>query len=257
LGAHQITIDELQITPVDTRSPVPLYYQVEADLRALLNSQNIGVGDLLPAEHELAEAYGVGRHTIRTALGRLVNDNLISRKAGHGTVVKGQEHRRHFSLARSFTHQMKEMGLQSRSVVLSSETRNIHAGDPHPLGSKKLNSPVLILDRLRLGNGEPIGLQRSFVILERCAGLEHVDFSSHSLYEVLSSQYHLVITEITHTFNATTADKRQADLLRVDQGAPLLVVNTTACLGDGEIIEFSIGYYRADKYEYTITQTSS
>jgi GntR family transcriptional regulator len=229
---------------------------VEADLRALLNSETVGVGDLLPPEHELAEAYGVGRHTIRTALGRLVLDNLIARKAGHGTIIKGQEHRRQFSLARSFTHQMKEMGLRPRSVILDSETRIVQADDPHSLSSRKINELVLILDRLRFGNDEPIGLQRSFVVLERCPGLEQMDFTKHSLYEVLAHQYHLVITEITHTFNATTADKRQADLLCVQPGAPLLLVNTSAFLGDGEMIELSIGYYRADKYEYTITQTS-
>jgi GntR family transcriptional regulator len=256
LCARQIMIDELQLTPVDPDSPVPLYYQIEADLRALLNSEGVVAGDLLPTENELAEVYRVGRHTIRTALGRLVNDNLISRKAGHGTVVKGRVDRRQFSLARSFTRQMAEMGLQSRSVVLHSETRTVQLSDPRPLSSRKPDAPILVLERLRFGNDEPIGLQRSFVVLEHCPGLEQTDFADHSLYEVLSHEYRLVITEITHTVGATSADKRQADLLRVEQGAPLLTVNTAAFLDNGEIIEVCLSQYRADKYEYTTTQTS-
>jgi GntR family transcriptional regulator len=234
-----------------------LYYQIEADLRALLNNREISPGDLLPTENELAEVYGVGRHTIRTALGRLVHDNLISRKAGHGTVVKGRADRRQFSLSRSFTRQMAEMGLQSRSVVLSSESRIVQPDDPHSLTSKKLDAPILVLERLRFGNDEPIGLQRSFVVLEHCPGLEQSDFATHSLYEVLSHEYHLVITEITHTVGATAADKRQADLLRVEPGAPLLMVNTAAYLENGDIVEVCLSHYRADKYEYTITQTST
>ena len=91
MAAHQIHIYDLKINPIDTRSPIPLYYQVEADLRTLLNSEMVAPGDLLPTEHDLAEAYGVGRHTIRTALSRLVNDHLIVRKAGHGTIVQGRE----------------------------------------------------------------------------------------------------------------------------------------------------------------------
>ena len=253
--AHQISLKDLQIRPIDTASPIPLYYQVEAHLRTLLNSEIVSPGDLLPTEHELAEAYGVGRHTIRTALSRLVNDNLIVRKAGHGTVVKGREDRREFSLARSFTHQMAAMGLRANSVMLNSDTRTIQPGDPRAL-SGKIGVRCLILDRLRMGNDEPIGLQRAFVVLEHCPGLENVDFNSHSLYEVLSNQYHLVITEITHTVSAATADKRQSDLLRVEPHAPLLVVNTSAFLDNGEIIESSVTYYRADKYEYTTTQTS-
>ena len=253
--AHQISLNDLQIRPIDTASPIPLYYQVEAHLRTLLNSEIVSPGDLLPTEHELAEAYGVGRHTIRTALSRLVNDNLIVRKAGHGTVVKGREDRREFSLARSFTHQMDAMGLRANSRVLDRDMRSIQPGDPRAL-SEKIGVRCLILERLRMGNDEPIGLQRAFVMLEHCPGLENVDFNSHSLYEVLSNQYHLVITEITHTVSATTADKRQSDLLRVEPRAPLLVVNTSAFLDNGEIIESSVTYYRADKYEYTTTQTS-
>lgn len=255
--ARQINIDDLQIKPIDAKSPIPLYYQIEADLRALLHSGQVTAGDLLPTEHALAQAYGVGRHTVRTALSRLVNDHLISRKAGHGTVVKGQEDRRQFSLARSFTRQMEEMGLRSRSKVLHSETRTIQPDDPRPVSSGKINAPVLILDRLRFGNDEPIALQRSFVVLERCPGLERKDFASYSLYEVLSNEYHLIITEITHAVSATAADKRQADLLHVEPGAPLLVVNTSAFLENGDIIEFTLSHYRADKYEYATTHTSS
>ncbi len=255
MTAHQIRIQDLPITPVDMNSPIPLYYQVEAELRALLNSEHVSADSLLPTEHELAEAYGVGRHTIRTALSRLVNDDLIVRKAGHGTVVKSRKDRKQFSLARSFTRQMAEMGLRAHSVVLHSEIRSIQPADPHAL-STKVGVDCLILDRLRLGNDEPIGLQRAFVVLERCRGLEHTDFANHSLYEVLSHQYHLVITEIIHTISATIADKYHADLLQVELHAPLLVVNTSAFLENKEIIESTVTYYRADKYEYTTVQVS-
>lgn len=255
MSAHHISISDLKINTIDTRSPIPLYYQVEADLRAFLNSEAVAAGDLLPTENELAEAYGVGRHTIRTALGRLVNDHLIERKAGRGTVVKSRDDHRRFSLARSFTHQMEAMGLQPRSIVLHTEIRPIQAADPRAL-CPKVGARCLILERLRLGNDEPIGLQRSFIVLERCAGLERTDFATNSLYETLSNQYRLVITEIKHTVTATTADKRQAGLLQVEAHAPLLVVNTSAYLENDAIIESSVTCYRADKYEYTTTHTS-
>jgi GntR family transcriptional regulator len=252
----QLTVKQLPITVVNTSSPVPLYYQVEADLRALLDSDSVAPGDLLPPENELADAYRVGRHTVRTALGRLVDDGLIVRKAGHGTVVQTRKDVHEFSLTRSFTNQIIEMGLHPRSFVLHNETRTIQAADPRPL-SKKIGMPCLILDRLRLGDDKPIGLQHTYVILERCPRLEQTDFSQHSLYDVLMRQYHLVITEITHTISAVVADKRLSELLHVERGAPLLVVNTSAYLENHELIECSLSHYRADKYEYTTTQTLS
>ncbi len=252
----QLTIEALPLTVVNTNSPVPLYYQVEADLRTLLDSPHVTPGDLLPPENELAEAYHVGRHTIRTALGRLVDARLIVRKAGHGTVIQNREKPHQFSLARSFTRQIADMGLRPRSAVLHSEERTIQPTDPEKL-HKKIGMPCLILDRLRFANDEPIALQHTFVVLEHCPNLGQTDFSSHSLYDVLTNQYHLVITEITHVVSATTADKRQADLLQIQLGAPLLVVKTSAFLENHEVIERSLTYYRADKYEYTTTETSS
>lgn len=253
--SKQLKITDLPVKPVDSTSPIPLYYQVEADLRLLLNSSHVAPGDLLPTEIELAEAYNVGRHTIRTALGRLATDRLITRKAGHGTVIKGQEDRQHFSLARSFTGQMEELGLQPHSEVLRQEAATVQPGDPRPLQSK-IGAPCLLLDRLRYGGDEPLGLQYTIIITERCPNLVEYDFGANSLYEVLAHDYQLVITEITHTISAIVADKKQADLLKVEYGAPLLVVNTSSFLANREIIEFSASFYRADKYEYTTTQTS-
>jgi GntR family transcriptional regulator len=255
MAPHQLSLVEFPITPVNVNSPIPLYYQVEADLRALLHSPAVATGDLLPTELELAQAYGVGRHTIRTALGRLVNDHLITRKAGHGTVVSAPKDRRHFSLARSFSRQMEEMGLSPRSVVLEKQTGIISVSDPAALQAW-VGAPCLRLIRLRYGSDEAIALQRAIVVTEHCPGLERYDFARESLYDVLNHSYHLIITDINHTVSAITADKKQAELLNVDVRAPLLRVTTSAWLESGDIIELSIADYRADKYEYTTTQSS-
>jgi GntR family transcriptional regulator len=255
MAVRQLTLHEFPITPVNANSPIPLYYQVEADLRSLLRSPVVTTGDLLPTELELAEAYGVGRHTIRTALGRLVSDHLITRKAGHGTVVSASKDRRHFSLAQSFSRQMEEMGLVPRSVVLEKHVSAVGPNDALPLQTL-LGAPCLRLTRLRYGSDEPIALQHAVILTTHCPGLERRDFARESLYDVLNHHYRLVITDITHTVSATTADKRQAELLRVAVRAPLLRVTTTAFLESGELIELSVAEYRADKYEYTTTHSS-
>ncbi len=255
MALHQLKLDDFPITPVNANSPIPLYYQVEADLRGLLHSDVVSTGDLLPTELELAQAYGVGRHTIRTALGRLVTDHLITRKAGHGTVVSAQKDRRHFSLARSFSRQMEEMGLVPRSVVLEKKSSTISMTDPAALQSR-IGAPCLRLTRLRYGSDEAIALQRAIIVTDHCPGLERYEFVRESLYDVLNHSYHLVITDINHTVSAITSDKKQAELLKIAVRAPLLRVTTSAYLESGEIIELSIAEYRADKYEYTTTQSN-
>ena len=75
------------------------------------------------------------------------------------------------------------------------------------------------------------------------------------MYDVLSRDYGLAITEINHAFNAVVADAYQADLLQVAEGEPLLMVKTTAFSGDRRLVEHTASYYRTDKYDYRITQS--
>jgi len=77
MNPKQLSLKDLPITPVDPHSPLPLYYQIENDLRALLQAGYLNAGDLLPPELELARAYGVGRHTIRTSLARLASSPTL------------------------------------------------------------------------------------------------------------------------------------------------------------------------------------
>jgi len=247
-------ISALPITPVDPNSPIPLYHQIEIDLRALITAKKLRSDDMLPPEQELCRVYGVGRHTMRMALSRLVADNLIARKAGRGTVVKALPDPTRFYLDRSFTRQIEEMGLQPHSEVLEVATGIVDLTAPRAFHGK-VGVNYMRLERLRYGDNQPIGLQIALILTELCPGLESHDFATESFYEVLNHDYNLLITEISHVVSATTAAKEHSDLLQVSLGDALLVVKTTAFVNDHRIIEQTTSYYRADRYEFSTTHT--
>lgn len=244
----------LPYTPVDPHSPVPLYYQIYLDLRQLIQRGVIPPAGMLPPEMEICQAYSVGRQTVRQAIARLVDEQVVERFAGRGTFVREQPSHTQFFLDRSFTQQMRELGRQPRSRLLRLEAGVINAEYVPALNNWK-GQPCLTIERLRLGDDEPICHQASTILVSRCPGIEAVDFASQSLYEVLSSRYQLVVTRIDHVVRAVAADGYRANLLGVPEGTPLLFVGTSAYTEDGEIIEHSATYYRADRYEYSTTQT--
>jgi GntR family transcriptional regulator len=247
-----MNVDGLPITPVDSNSPVPLYHQIEIDLRQLIESGRLQAHDPLPPEITLCRMYGVGRHTMRMALARLVSDNLIARKAGRGTFVRETPDPTRFYLDRSFTRQMEEMGLKPHSEVLELSVGRVDATAPRAFQGHT-GEECCLLVRLRFGDEQPIGLQESFILTRLCPGLERHDFMQESLYDVLHREYNLAINEIHHAVGAAVADDRKGPLLQVSPGAPLLVVNTTAYANDRVIIESSTSYYRADRYEFSTT----
>ncbi len=249
----QLSIEDLPLSSVDPQSPIPLYHQISLDLRKMIEQQIIPPGSILPPETEINKAYGVGRQTVRKAIARLVDDNLVERYAGKGTFVRDNIERADFHLDRSFSQHVRDMGLEPHSRVLSQEEKSVD--EDAPAAMQKWNgTPCLKLERVRYGDQEPICYQSNTILIHRCPRLGKHDFSQRSLYEVLAKEYNLIIAKIDHLIRAVAADDYRAELLDIPPGSPLLYVATTAFLEDGELIEMTFSYYRAERYEYRTSE---
>ncbi|HLB81363.1 MAG TPA: FadR/GntR family transcriptional regulator [Dongiaceae bacterium] len=60
---------------------------ITAQLRQAIREGGYAHGEKLPAERQLAEAFGASRTTVRIALGQLEADRLVRRRVGSGTFV--------------------------------------------------------------------------------------------------------------------------------------------------------------------------
>lgn len=72
---------------LDPHSPFPRYYQIYSALRERIISGEYRPGQALPAERQIAKAYGVARLTVVKAFDLLERDGLIDRQHGRGTFV--------------------------------------------------------------------------------------------------------------------------------------------------------------------------
>ncbi|MDT6953370.1 GntR family transcriptional regulator [Companilactobacillus alimentarius] len=66
----------------------PKYKLIYQTLKNNILNQKYSVGDKLPSENQLAQDYKVSRITSKRALSELENDDLVTRQAGIGTIVK-------------------------------------------------------------------------------------------------------------------------------------------------------------------------
>ncbi len=247
-------IPALPYSTVDPHSPVPLYHQIYLDLRRMIQLGIIAPEGMLPPELEISQAYNVGRQTVRQAIARLVNDDILERFAGRGTFVRAQPSHTQFFLDRSFSQQMRELGRVPHSRVISLHKTSVDSKVLPGLRAYE-GQACITLERLRFGDNEPICHQLTTVLAGRCPGLEQQDFENQSLYEILASRYHLLVQRIDHVVRAAPADEYLAELLEVAEGMPLLFLATMTYLEDGELIEHTSSYYRADRYEYSTTHT--
>ena len=82
---------------LQTESRIPLYIQLRDQLRALVHSGELRLGDRIPASRELAQQLGVHRTTVANAYAELESEGLIEGHVGRGTFICGESAPRPFT----------------------------------------------------------------------------------------------------------------------------------------------------------------
>ena len=78
--ADELTLKRQNLR-LDPQSRLPLHAQAEELLRELIQRQEYCDGGLLPDEVSLSRRLGISRNTLRAAIGRLVAEGRLERKA--------------------------------------------------------------------------------------------------------------------------------------------------------------------------------
>lgn len=65
---------------IDHNSAIPLYLQIENQLRNIIREPEYKKGKMLPNEVDLSKQLGISRNTLRQAINNLVTEGLLVRK---------------------------------------------------------------------------------------------------------------------------------------------------------------------------------
>jgi len=235
---------------LDRQSPIPLYYQLKEILRSWITSGKFDSDGCFPSERELQERYGISRMTVRRTLAELVNEGFLIREQGRGSFVvktRMQDQLRHLT---SFTEDTQQRGLSTAAKIL-----DFHVVIDNEVAAEMgipADEELVQLQRIRLVNGEPLALQTSFVRHSLCPGLVERGLISGSLYKMMEEGYALRLGRARQAFEAKPADEYEAELLGIDVGQPVLVLERLTYLHDGTPIEYVRSTYRGDRYRFTV-----
>ena len=227
--------------------PIPLYYQLRTILLEKIRAGELKANDRLPAEDELAAQYGISKATVRQAISELAIAGLVRREQGRGTFVAEPKITQGPRELTSFTEEMRRHGLSSESKVLKQQVLKAEADVAERLGLPEA-ARVFQLKRLRLADGERMGIQTAYIPLELAPGLPGEDFASASLYEILAG-YGLVAAYAQETHFAMSLDARDARLLQVPEGSPGLAAERVTYLSNSRPFELVYSVMRSDRYK--------
>ena len=234
-----------------TKSATPRYIQIHNQIKARIEAGEWQSEKRLPAERELAETFGVSRMTLRQAIQTLVDEGILERKVGSGTYVAEQKVAERALGMTSFTELMSATGRVAKTQTISYKMTSPSASEMEQLNLSE-NDEVLVMERLRMGDNEPILLERATVP----ATLVH-GFSRHDLTESL---YHTLAKAGTkpgraeQTISASLANERLSELLQIKRGDAILSVRQVSFDQNDRPFEYVRSYYVGERFEFKLAR---
>jgi GntR family transcriptional regulator len=237
---------------IDLNSNIPYYIQLIEALKEKMSQGEWRSGDRIPSETDLCEIYGVSRTVVRQALQELELSGFVVRRKGKGTFVA--EPKISESLAQKLTgfyQDMVERGHKIITQVLHQKTVPANNKVAKALEIEQ-GTEVIDIKRLRFVDDEPIVIVTSYLPNHLCPQLAETDLTNKSLYRFLEQECGLVISHGRRTIEAVAADEFEAELLQINRGAPLILLDSVSYLEDGTPIEYYHAVHRGDRSRFEV-----
>lgn len=214
-----------------------MYRQIADSLRSQIRDGEVAEGELLPSEAALVERYGASQGTVRKALAILKAEGLTASKSGVGVFVRPQrpilrvandrfarENRLGRGGKAAFVVELERQGLVPRSDVTVEGPIDPPEQVAELLG---LGDAEMVVARRRrmFADDEPVQLATSYIPWTIAEGtqISQDDSGPGGIYARIEESGRQ-ITRFREDVAARPATPEEADELRLDLGAPVILV---------------------------------
>jgi DNA-binding GntR family transcriptional regulator len=233
--------------------PTPLYFTLKNVLISRLRSLEFPPGSRLPAERQLAGAYGVSRITVRQALDALAREGHLRRERGrHGGtfVCEGPEPEPRPS--GSFESLFSSRNL--KQIELRAFERRRGSAEVCEALHLPPESSVYYLETRIIADGGPIAHVRAFMPIAIGSRLRRRALKTRLLQEILLRTPGIKFAERRDQIEACLADSVVAQLLGLGVGRPLLKLTRTLLAPGDEPIYVSTLLIATERFTVVLNE---
>ena len=220
------------------------YRTIADDLRRRVEAGEFAAGRTLPSESELSAAYEASRVTVRRALDLLRDEGLIDARQGFGWFAAVDPLRQSLGRLGTIESQLADSGVRSERRILDFGFVAAAPRVRQVLGT----ATVLEVRRLNLADGEPFARVTVWCPDDLGAHLSRADVERAPFYELLGTP----LGGAVQTIGAAAADPRDAALLEVPVGSPVLRCERTTSDPGGRPVLLSEHVFPAHRTEFVV-----
>lgn len=242
------------VEPIERRSGVALWRQVADQIRMLAEPAASEADTRLPPEVELAEHFGVNRHTVRSAIAQLVQEGVLRAEQGRGTFFETRPRLTYPITTRTrFAAGLEGQAMERRSRLLA------HAIEPAPDAVAEAltiepGAEAVRLETIGEADGRPVSRATSWFDAARYAGIAARVAPTGSITAALRA---FGVDDYVRRSTAISARHASgSDLvdLKLSPGAIVLVTLAVNEGVDGKAIQYSETRFAADRVELRVGQ---
>lgn len=237
--------------PIRRNSGVSLWRQISDRIRQLGEGGSLADGRL-PPEFQLAEQFGVNRHTVRSAIQQLVQEGVLRSEQGRGTFFEKRP-RLAYPIGKRTRFSAGLEGqatkLQSVLIMSSNEPADARVAQALAIG---VGDGTVLLRTVGMADGEPVSTARSWFPAARLAGIAAAFGRTGSITAALADLGVADYTRRSTTLSARHAGDEDCARLNLSPGAIVMVAVGINVDAGGQPIQFSETRFAADRIELTI-----
>ena len=233
------------------KSQLSLQDIIVSDIQKKIEKKILKIGQMIPSEDEIRKKYGVSRVTVRLALDKLENKNLIIRKQGVGTFIKSKKIKQTFSTAKTIIDALREKNLQPKIKVLFNNKKYPDDYLKDILNIKG-NSQIVHIRRIVYLNNQPYAVLDTFLpeVFKGVADIISQTKNVKTTYEIFEEEFDFQIKEAKYDISI---DRATNDILKI-----LNLKKDSYCLKNSRItysdrkkpLELTIFYYPPEKAKF-------
>ena len=233
------------------KSQLSLQDIIVSDIQKKIEKKILKIGQMIPSEDEIRKKYGVSRVTVRLALDKLENKNLIIRKQGVGTFIKSKKIKQTFSTAKTIIDALREKNLQPKIKVLFNNKKYPDDYLKDILNIRG-NSQIVHIRRIVYLNNQPYAVLDTFLpeVFKGVADIISQTKNVKTTYEIFEEEFDFQIKEAKYDISI---DRATNDILKI-----LNLKKDSYCLKNSRItysdrkkpLEITIFYYPPEKAKF-------
>ena len=239
----------MTVTPADHR-----YLQVARTLRKEIVDGVYPVGAQLPTEHELCARFAVSRYTIREALRRLRDDNLVESRPRAGTLVVPRPAANSYAQDVMSINDLLAFATGAPFTIESNAMVTIDA-DLAARTGLKVGSEWLAVRGYRRADGSQVPVCKTEYYINRAFAAIGRLLQRHSgpIFPLIEDLFGVSIVEVRQEIAAVVVRAEMAALLNIETGSAALEMQRTYTTSDGEIAQVTVNTHPSARYRHSMT----